>query len=598
MSLPMPRCRPFLLVLLLLPGTALAATYRYDATANRIYVEGGGTATLSDIKLALPDAPLERVPAVGFTWLLRANLLLRDGSTLLLHGAIAAGDVDELRLRSDPGGFVSVTADYGNIEIAATRIRSWDAALGDVDTELADGRAFVRARSFLGSDGVARESRMDVTDSEVSYLGTSASEAHGLVWKVYGSKTGTLDKVHVYGDILRSHVHHNYYGIYTYGHRGGTWAGNEVDHNVKYGFDPHDDSDFVTIEDNDVHDNGYHGIIASMRCDHAVIRGNRSYANAGSGIVLHRSSDDGLIEDNESYGNRDAGVALVANRRTIVRGNRLHDNGQAGVRLSLGEADSLIESNEMAFGPRYVIYAYRGTDTPEPGDDGRPRRNTLRNNDVHDIAGDPVKLADTAGFVFIGNTFRNVGPTLHFSRAVNTQVSNNDFPAGTRLALKAIAEAPASVAVSEQPAILIQLQDEYSTATVSDPGGAIFDPDESLYTTAAADGSTLALTHEAIATNTTVHTRALTATPASGSVRVLPTLWRLDADRSKTWKIIAPVSNVQVAWKVGDLAPGVPYDLFRGSTLKATLVADDAGYIAFTAAPGNTTGVTYSLKPH
>ena len=42
--------------------------------------------------------------------------------------------------------------------------------------------------------------------------------------------------------------------------------------NSGYGFDPHDDSDFLTIHDNEVYNNGYHGIIASKRCNGVSIQ--------------------------------------------------------------------------------------------------------------------------------------------------------------------------------------------------------------------------------------------------------------------------------------------------------------------------------------
>ena len=42
--------------------------------------------------------------------------------------------------------------------------------------------------------------------------------------------------------------------------------------NSGYGFDPHDDSDFLTIHDNEVYGNGYHGIIASKRCNGVSIQ--------------------------------------------------------------------------------------------------------------------------------------------------------------------------------------------------------------------------------------------------------------------------------------------------------------------------------------
>ena len=38
------------------------------------------------------------------------------------------------------------------------------------------------------------------------------------------------------------------------------------------GYDPHDDSDFLTIHDNVVYDNFWHGIIASKRCNNVSIQ--------------------------------------------------------------------------------------------------------------------------------------------------------------------------------------------------------------------------------------------------------------------------------------------------------------------------------------
>ena len=104
------------------------------------------------------------------------------------------------------------------------------------------------------------------------------------------------------------------------------------------------------------------------------------------------------------------------------------------------------------------------------------------------VTATPALTDDTA---FVGNTFRNTGPTLHFTRAARTKVSNNDFPAGTRLALKAVSGSPSSIEVSEQPVMKVQLQDEYSTATFTDIDNAVFDPDESLYTTVGVTDSAL-----------------------------------------------------------------------------------------------------------
>src|SRR6185503_9085387 len=165
-------------------------------------VMGPGAVSLSDIKAALPKALLFQVaPGV---WHLRANLYLQTNATLLLHGSTIGGDCNELRIQSNnqyPKVTNNITADWGNIDIRNTRITSWDDTIEGPDTECDEfGRAFIRVRSSLDADGVTKhESRMDIIDSEIAYLGCHEAEAYGLTWKVTGP-TNILDYVNVYGD--------------------------------------------------------------------------------------------------------------------------------------------------------------------------------------------------------------------------------------------------------------------------------------------------------------------------------------------------------------------------------------------------------------
>ena len=590
---------PLATLLVLLSTDAFGVTYRYASSENRIYVESGGPTTLTEIRANTPSLPAAALSRSGDVWLLAAKLHIEDGSTLVLHGSAVGGDVDELRLKSDSGGFVYLWAEYGTLDIESTRIRSWDPSAGAVDTEYASGRAFIRVRSFLDSSGIARESRMDIVNSEISYLGYNAAESYGLVWKVIGAPGADFslyDKVNVYGDIYGSHLHHNYFGMYTYGHEGGQWVGNEVDHNVKYGFDPHDDSDHLLIEDNNVHDNGNHGIIASQRCDHVVIRNNRSYGNTGNGIMIHRASDDALVEGNEAYQNTDSGIALFASKRSTVRNNTLLDNGNAGVRLSMGQADSLIDGNEIGFSGKYGLYFYRGSDTPQPGDDGRPKRNTLRNNTIHDVASDPVKMTDGDSNTFTGNVIQSSGTTLRFTTSTAVKLVNNTLPSGSIVNLSG----SSSVATSAdfyQPTIKLQINDAYVTARFRDNNNAIFDPDETIYTTSSTTSSLLTLNQADIGTSSTVFRRKLNAVPASGSIKVNPTLWSLSGDRGKDWNVQASSGSVSVAYTVGDLAAGTVYDVRRGGSVIGTFTATSEGAISFASAPGSTATVGYSVRP-
>jgi parallel beta-helix repeat protein len=586
-------------LLLLLSTDALAVTYRYASSSNRIYVENGGTATLTSIRASTPSLPAGALQRSGNVWLLTAHLYVKDGSVLVLHGSAAGGDVDELRLKSDSGGFIYVSAEYGTLDIEATRIHSWNASAGTVDTNYSDGRAYIRVRSFLDGDGVtARESRMDLVNSELSYLGYKAAEAYGLVWKVIGNPGpgfSLYDKVNVYGDIFGSRLHHNYFGMYTFGHHGGQWVGNEVDHNVQYGFDPHDDSDHLLIEDNDVHDNGNHGIIASKRCNNVVVRNNRSYANTGNGIMIHRSSDDAIVEGNESYLNSDSGVALFASKRATVRNNTLLDNGNAGVRLSMGQADSVVEDNEIGHSGKYGLYFYRGSDTPEPGDDGRPKNNLFRRNTLHGSSSDPIKMTDGDANTFEKNTIDDDG-TLRFTTSTGTRLVHNALAGGITVRVGGSSSVTSTLDIY-QPTTTLVLTNDQATAKFRDNNNAIFDPDEALYTTSSTTSSLLTLTRAATGGSTTVHRRRLNAVPASGKIKVQPTLWNKSGDQAKAWNVRAPSATVSIAYTVGDLAPGAAYEVLRGSTPVGTFTASSGGVIGFAGAPGTTSTVTYTVRP-
>ena len=95
-------------------------------------------------------------------------------------------------------------------------------------------------------------------------LGWFDAESYGLTWKVRGfckdkSNPEVFDRTDVYGDIQGSDIYGMYYGMYSYGHQGGVWTNNKMHDNILYGFDPHDDSDDLTITDNKVYGNGNHG---------------------------------------------------------------------------------------------------------------------------------------------------------------------------------------------------------------------------------------------------------------------------------------------------------------------------------------------------
>ncbi|CAM9726634.1 unnamed protein product, partial [Ectocarpus sp. 4 AP-2014] len=248
-------------------------------------------------------------------WLVRTSLAVSNGVTMDLKGISAGGDCDELKIRSSPTLIHAVRGHGGNLDIYKTLIQSWDENLLTAHI-LADDSTGDEPRSYIAcssevvnendtcDSGYAREDkgecRMDMVDSELGHMGYFASESYGITWKVRGfcedmSNPEVFDNVSVYGDITNCDIHHMWYGMYSYGHQGGVWTDSLMHDNYVYGFDPHDDSDYLTIRNNTVWNNKNHGIIASKRCDHVVIQDNTVDTSGGSGIMLHRSCDDSEI---------------------------------------------------------------------------------------------------------------------------------------------------------------------------------------------------------------------------------------------------------------------------------------------------------------
>lgn len=423
-----------------------AAHVRWASSSNRIYVTGDTVCSIEDIKqYASSSVPLELVDPVAGAWHLGANLFIQDGATVLIHGPAAGGSVSELRLKSNniiPGDFIEIRADWGSIDIDSTKIISWDDAVSGPDTEYeAMGRAFIRARSSLALDGVTpKESRMDIKNSEIAYLGYQGSEAYGLTWKALGLEEyglGVFDILGVYGDVVNSNIHHNHFGIYTYGAEGMTFVGNEVHHNNVYGIDPHDDSDYLLIDGNHTHNNGTHGIICSKRCNNLTITNNISEYNGANGIMIHRTVEDSLLANNTTNHNGDTGIAVFDSSDNVIRDNISRFNDR-GIRLSVGSENNLIENNDLSFNATYGIYTYKGSDLPTSGD-GRIKHNSFVNNLVEENGDFAAKFKEADHNTFRLNSFRNNAKGFYLSGGspfANSFLENNFADNGTSYNIK------------------------------------------------------------------------------------------------------------------------------------------------------------------
>ncbi len=578
----------FIVVLAVLPQNAEAAlcgaaNIRWARSSNSVYIKGDVECTLTEIKqLGSQFIPLTLSDPVNKIWFLGAKLFLQEGAKLVLHGSLVGGDVNELRLKSNNiniNDFVIIQANWGTVDIDSAKITSWNESIGGPDTEYATyKRAYIQVKSRLGSDGVTpRESRMNIKNSDIGYLGYNGSEAYGLSWKVV---TGSFDSVGVFGDVVNNKIHNNYFGAYTYGAQAMTFVNNEVYENVQYGLDPHDDSDYLLIDNNNVHNNGNHGIICSQRCNNLTITNNTSSSNGGNGIMLHRNTNDSLVEGNILRNNVDSGIAIFDSHRNTVKNNDAKNNAN-GIRLSVGSSNNIVEGNNFSENSKYGMYFYKGTDIPTSGD-GRPKFNTFKNNIINTNVSVAAKIQQTDSNIFEGNGF-----TGNTSYVAEIQDSNNNTFEKNTLTGNTFnyyyANLNAVNTIKNSDSFAVKIGDALSSMTITNSGNAIYQNSKNIPTTVYPLNSTIILNQSnAFSSIVSFNQLSFSTIPTIESLLVKSLIWNTSGDFSKKWTIGGGSANtITTAYTVGDLLPGTSYKVFVGGVLLNSFIANGSGKINF-----------------
>jgi poly(beta-D-mannuronate) C5 epimerase len=315
-------------------------------TGDKVYfsapfksVQGfSGQVTLPDVAQIVARSPHPewlRETSTG-VFQLQSGIVQSPGSRML----VTAPAVTELRMVSQPYVYISgvgASAEYQNVKVT-----SWVPAGNAPDSNPQNRRPFL---SY--DDG----GRFDISNSEISYLGTDTSKGYGVSWG-----TGTT------GQADHTTFHHNLFGAYTGGAVGVAFRDNVFRNNSRYGLDPHTDSAGLVIENNEAYQNNTHGIIFSKNVNHSVVTGNRSHDNGSNGIMMDEKCDFNLIKDNQSWDNRGDGVVLQGSSNDVVEDNKVTGN-QVGVRVNannLGPANGDHVRDNQIDGNKLGIQVYGG----------------------------------------------------------------------------------------------------------------------------------------------------------------------------------------------------------------------------------------------
>jgi mannuronan 5-epimerase len=481
------------------PAAAAACTspVRYAATSNTIYLVAKQSYTLSSIKQACPSAPLSQVDPKTHTWQLNADLVLQNGSTLLVRGSRAGGDVDTLRLRSlasnKPTEVSQLMANPGNIEMNSVRVTSWDTVANGPDKNPsiaraaagARGRAFIRAISTLTPSGSAQLSTMKITNSDLGYLGYYAAESYGVVYKARGcdrANVAACQKVHVGGSQTNSRFHDNYMGTYAWGAKGMAFRNNSYDHNASYGLDPHDVSTNLTVDRNKFAYNGNHGFVCSQLCDRLSITNNESHHNGlvpwrgptgdsdlpgqVHGIMIHRGVTNATISGNSVHDQPNGvGIAVFDSAGNTVTGNTVTNN-MVGIRLTVGAANNTVRNNTVKNSAQYGLLFFKGTDAPGyTTKTGRPTGNVIDGNTIIGAGRNAVKATDADQNRITNTTFGgSLGPVL-FITSSGSVLDASKLPPSVRIQVTGTGSQRSSLSISNPPGCARVTLDAYSTCT-------------------------------------------------------------------------------------------------------------------------------------
>ncbi len=638
--------KSLLLATLTFPSTVWAdCAIRWAPSSNTVYIESPITCTLTDIyNIAAPKdyTILDKItPPQGSTvqtWLLKANLKLTNGATLVVKGSSLGGDTDELRLLSNnasaSNSYVSLIASWGNVLVDTVSILSWDTkangGLGDVDTQYQNGRAYMGVQSTLATDGITPLiSRMDIKNSDIGYLGFPGAESYGLSWKVI-SPTTSYSTVDVLGDVINNVIHDNYYGLYTYASGGqcltclnGTGMNiinNEIYNSARYAITSYSDSDYLFVDSNRIHDNGYYGISSSVNSDHLTLTNNQIYRNGGTGIAFSKNITNSVVTGNDIENNQGSGISLSESFSNTFENNTIIGN-QYGVRLTTGSSDNVIKGNQVGDSRKYGLYAFKSNQPPTLSD-GLMRRNVFQSNTVYGSGDAPVSFSDFAGDNINGLPCSQASTTRQAAKSCNRLIKNNFSPSGlpanaldtlilkngdgyllsnnqftstTSLQLIGTASQATVVQVNKQKLLTLVL-DSFSSATYFDRKGQIYYPETAAVpTTVTAVGSQLTLNRNNIGPSSTIELQPLGAKVTAQNSVVIDTASLL-IDFPKTWTATALSATQPVTYTVGGLTSGTTYTIKKNGLVLNTFTARSTQG-TFSDVPATTQSVIYEVNP-
>jgi parallel beta-helix repeat protein len=219
----------------------------------------------------------------------------------------------------------------GNLTISDSTISSWDSANNTLDDNPYHQRPFI----FVEEGGLS------ITNSSISNL--------GFLQSGFGEDRDARAAIIIHESngfsIINSSLAHNFDALYARNSTGATIAGNEFFANTRTAIDIRSGSSDLRILDNNVHDNGYEGIVC-IECFKSAISGNTVEHNKEAGIKLIYSNFTGIRENTLSH-NEKFGIFLRDNStQNAIQANTVSESRE-GIRLSGNSNNNFLFENDL-----------------------------------------------------------------------------------------------------------------------------------------------------------------------------------------------------------------------------------------------------------
>jgi hypothetical protein len=322
------------------------------------------------------------VPQAKGTFLLTESIIVGPGATL----SISPSQPLKIKMKSGPSGFVSIIAQGGRLRLNGTAaapisFESWDTSRGRTDTDVTDGRAYVRASGQLvvQHTSFSRLGFWSGRTGGVSVVGSGSSLGQDLVVtavadeKNDGSDKGVLpagklpaeaqDLDISYGTrISNATMTGNAFGLFVTGSSGARIEDTVIRRSLVDGLVLHRDVDSASVKNVRVEKSGSDGVVISRKVEATVLTQLVVRENGRDGIVVAgrpiangpspsgsstRAFGNNVLTASQSIDNVRIGIHVVGGTAVRVQNNAV-TGGRSGIVVSDGATEVEIDSNRVA----------------------------------------------------------------------------------------------------------------------------------------------------------------------------------------------------------------------------------------------------------